>query len=274
MYAVFRPLKVALSAILFLCGCNDERIDGPPDSYFVVKHIADGDKYVIRQKTLEIEAVCENSTFTTKNDHKIHATNCLTTMPVGEEIKVTKHLVDWLYADWKEGDINWQMQLRVQQQILKQGRLPSPIQPSVWAISIAIFLGTGVAVLFMFFIFSRKKQNQATLRDQRIERRIPAKGGLEISSLDEPLIREKALAENASHHGVRVVAKKPWRPNDHVLVRSPRWGQASRARIAYCKALPGDVFAIGLQFSSLVDNWLTCKSDMSNDQLPVHLYRK
>jgi hypothetical protein len=163
MYAVFRPLKVALSAILFLCGCNDERIDGPPDSYFVVKHIADGDKYVIRQKTLEIEAVCENSTFTTKNDHKIHATNCLTAMPVGEEIKVTKHLGDWLYADWKEGDINWQMQLRVQQQILKRGRLPSR---STFGLGdkYCNISGYGSRRAVYVLHFSRKKQNQATLR--------------------------------------------------------------------------------------------------------------
>jgi hypothetical protein len=125
----------------------------------------------------------------------------------------------------------------------------------VWAITIGIFLGTVVAVLFMFFFFSHRFRE--ALREQRIERRIPAEGGLELSSLDEPLTYEEALTENASRHGARVVAKKPWRPNDHVLVRLPRWERPSRARIAYCKALPGDAFAIGLQFPSVVDDWVS-----------------
>ena len=273
MYAVCRSFGIGLVTIPLLWGCNDARIDRHPDSYVVVKYIADGDKYVIRHGNSEIEAACKTSSFITKNDRRFHATKCLTSMPVGKELKVTKHGGDWLYAEWNDGNIDWQMHLRVVKEELKQGTPASPIHASVWPITIATFLGTVVAVLLMVFIFSRRKQIGAALREQRIERRIPAQVGLELSRLDEPLIYEKALTENASHHGARVVAKKPWQPNDHVLVRLPGWDSPSRARIAYCNALPRNAFVIGLQFPLMVD-WLTASSDMSNDELSSNPYRK
>jgi PilZ domain len=139
----------------------------------------------------------------------------------------------------------------------------------VWVITIATFLGT-VAVLLMFVIFSQRKQIREALRERRIERRIPAKGDLELSSLDEPPICDQALIENASRHGARVVAKKPWRPNDQLLVTLPECNSPSRARIAYCSSLPGDAFAIGLQFPSVVGD--SVKS--SNIDPFSHPYRK
>lgn len=144
----------------------------------------------------------------------------------------------------------------------------------VWAITIGTFLATVVAALLIFFIFSRRKQIREALREQRIEKRIPAEVGLELSSPDEPLIYEKALTENASCHGARVITKKNWRPDDHVLVRLARWDGPSRARIAYCKALPGNECAMGLQFSSLVDDWVISRSDISNDERSGHPFRK
>lgn len=135
----------------------------------------------------------------------------------------------------------------------------------VWVIAIATatFIATLVAVRLMLFIFSQIRE---AVREQRIERRIPAQGDLELSSLDEPLIYDKALIENASRHGARVVAKKHWRPNDHLLVTLPQCSRSSRARIAYCNPLPGDAFAIGLQFPSTLD--------VSNVERLSHPYRK
>ena len=143
-----------------------------------------------------------------------------------------------------------------------------------WATTIATFLGTIVAALFMFIIFSRREQILEALREQRIERRIPAEVALELSSLGEPLFYENALTENASRRGARVVAKRSWLRNDHVLVRLPRADERLRARIAYCNALPGDAFAIGLQFSSVVEDWVIPRSDMSDDDLSGRAYRK
>ena len=80
--------------------------------------------------------------------------------------------------------------------------------------------------------------------------------GVELDGLDEPLTHEMALTENVSDHGARVVTKKGWRPKDRVLVRLTQGVERSRAKIAYCDALPGDVFAIGLRFSSGVNWWI------------------
>jgi hypothetical protein len=143
-----------------------------------------------------------------------------------------------------------------------------------WAITIATFLGTVVAALLMLFVFYHRERILRTLREQRTEKRIPAEVSLELSSLDEPFSCETTPAENVSRHGARVVTKKAWRPDDHVLVKLPRDGERSRARIAYRQDLPGDSFAIGLQFSLAVHDWVETESSMSKDDFSSHLYRK
>jgi PilZ domain len=136
----------------------------------------------------------------------------------------------------------------------------------IWVITIVAFLGTLVASVSMFIIISRREQIREALRERRRERRTPAKVGLELFSLDKPLTHEMALTENVSRQGARVVTKKRWRTSAPVLVRLPGEDKHSRARIAYCDALPGDAFAIGLKFSSTVD--------MSNSERSVNVYRK
>jgi hypothetical protein len=121
----------------------------------------------------------------------------------------------------------------------------------VWTIAIAIFLGTVLAVPLIFFISSQIRQ---ALRERRIERRTSAKVSVALYGPDEPLPLEMALTENVSPHGARVVTKKRWRPNDRVFVRFPREDERSRAQIAYCDALPGEVFAVGLQISPTFAN--------------------
>ncbi|HEY6904540.1 MAG TPA: PilZ domain-containing protein [Candidatus Acidoferrales bacterium] len=139
--------------------------------------------------------------------------------------------------------------------------------------TIATFLATLAAALLVFLIFSQKQLILEILREKRIEKRTPAEVAVELSSVDEPLSHEKARVENTSRHGARIVTGKPWLTNSHVLVRLPRKDKPSRARIAYCSALAGDVFAIGLQFSAAVDDWAISKGDLSNGGLS-HLYRK
>src|SRR5437016_14052272 len=122
----------------------------------------------------------------------------------------------------------------------------------IWLITIMIFLGAAIAVMLVFWFFSRRERILAELRkpeEQRMEARIPTKVGLELSGPDEPLIYEIAFTENVSHHGARVVTKRRWSPNDSVLVKLPQESLPSRARITYCQSLKGDEFATGLQFS-------------------------
>ena len=144
----------------------------------------------------------------------------------------------------------------------------------VWATTIATFLGTVITALLLYFVFSRRERILKMLKEQRAEERIAAEVSLGLASLDEPLSYEKVLTENASRHGARVVAKKPWRPNDRVLVRSPLGEERARARIAYCSALPGGAFVVGLQFSLGIDEWVPSRSEVSDHPFPGHPYRK
>jgi hypothetical protein len=129
----------------------------------------------------------------------------------------------------------------------------------MWLITIAIFLGAVVAVMFAFWFFSQREQFLAALGkpgQQRMEARIPKRVGLELSGPDAPLIYETTFTENVSCHGARVVTKRRWSPNDSVLVKLPQESLPSRVRITYCQPLKGDEFATGLQFSLAVYNWI------------------
>jgi len=121
----------------------------------------------------------------------------------------------------------------------------------IWLVIIVIFLGTVVAVMFVFWFLSERERILAALRkpEERMEARIPTRVGLELSGPDEPLIYETTFTENVSRHGARVVTKRRWSPNDSVLVKLPQESLPSRARITYCQPLKGDEFAMGLQFS-------------------------
>ena len=129
----------------------------------------------------------------------------------------------------------------------------------IWLITIVIFLGVLLAVMFVFWFFSQREQILAALKkpeEHRMEARIPTKVGLELSGPDEPLIYETTCTENVSRHGARVLAKRHWSPNDSVLVKLPQECLPSRARITYCQPLKGDQFAMGLQFSLVVYDWI------------------
>ena len=128
----------------------------------------------------------------------------------------------------------------------------------IWLITIVTFLGAVVAAMLVF-LFVFREQILAALRkleQRRMEARIPTRVGLELSGPDEPLIYEINFTENVSRHGARVVTKRRWSPNDSVLVKLPQECLPSRARITYCEPLQGDEFAMGLQFSLVVYDWI------------------
>jgi hypothetical protein len=143
----------------------------------------------------------------------------------------------------------------------------------VWAITIAVFLGIAVVALLVFLIYSQREQIRKALKEKRAEKRIPTEIEVELSSPDEPTLYEESLSENASRHGARILSRKHWQRHDHVLVRLPQKAKPSRARVVYCNASPGDAFAVGLHFSSAVDDWLISDNDISNDERS-QLYRK
>jgi PilZ domain len=129
----------------------------------------------------------------------------------------------------------------------------------IWLITILMFLGAAVSVMLVFWFFSQREQILAELKkpeEQRLEARIPTRVGLELRGPDEPLVYEITFTENVSRHGARVLSKRRWSPNDSVLVKLPQECLSSRARITYCQPLKGDEFAMGLQFSLVVYDWI------------------
>ena len=129
----------------------------------------------------------------------------------------------------------------------------------LWLITVAAFLGTVLAGVFAFFLFSQRDRIREALRtplQKRVESRTLARVEVELLTTDAPFTNEITLTENVSRYGARVVTKTQWRLSDDVDVKLRREGLCNRARIAYCKPLKGEAFAIGLQFSLPVANWM------------------
>jgi len=122
-----------------------------------------------------------------------------------------------------------------------------------WAISAATFVGMILLALALAFIWSRRTDIRAALKEHRRESRIAANIPLELSNAEEPSVHETASTQNVSRHGARVLTKTRWRQNDRVLVHLPQAVERFPARIAYCAPLSEHSFAIGLKFSSALN---------------------
>ena len=59
---------------------------------------------------------------------------------------------------------------------------------------------------------------------------------------------EKAITENVSSRGVRVISTNEWTIDDTILVALPAGHFTSAARVAYCDALGQGRFRTGLEF--------------------------
>ena len=59
---------------------------------------------------------------------------------------------------------------------------------------------------------------------------------------------EKAITENVSSRGVRVISTSEWQLDDTILVAIPGFHFTSAARVAYCDPLGDGRFCTGLEF--------------------------
>ena len=59
---------------------------------------------------------------------------------------------------------------------------------------------------------------------------------------------EKAITENVSTRGVRIISTSDWFIDDTILVSLPAGHYTSAARVAYCDALGQGKFVMGLEF--------------------------
>lgn len=89
----------------------------------------------------------------------------------------------------------------------------------------------------------------------RFEKRNARAVTIEICVLRDPTIKERALTENVSRHGARVLAERDWRPGQQVLVISPKEGVRSQAQVVYCQRVAERRFAVGLELFAPVMFW-------------------
>jgi PilZ domain-containing protein len=89
----------------------------------------------------------------------------------------------------------------------------------------------------------------------RSERRIAKAVSVEVCAQDEPKLNEMVWTENVSAHGARILTEEKLRPGQRVLVRAPKEGVRSQARIVYCQRVSERRFAVGLELSGRMELW-------------------
>jgi hypothetical protein len=91
---------------------------------------------------------------------------------------------------------------------------------------------------------------------RRAETRIPVRMFVRLSNPETGTF-EIATTIDVSSHGVRVVTKNVWQPNQDVFVRSIRGNLHSRARVAHCEQYGNDCYSLGLELYSASGDWPT-----------------
>ncbi len=95
---------------------------------------------------------------------------------------------------------------------------------------------------------------------ERLEKRIPMAVALQISGHTQLPGVETTFTENVSSRGARVVSVRRWRRDDRLEVTSLPGDFRTVARVAYCQPLPGQGFAIGLEFLQPTGHWVLSPS--------------
>ena len=83
---------------------------------------------------------------------------------------------------------------------------------------------------------------------ERVENRVDMKLTAMLIGTHGKLGVEKAITENVSTRGVRVISTSDWFIDDTILVSLPAGHFTSAARVAYCDALGQGRFVVGLEF--------------------------
>lgn len=89
----------------------------------------------------------------------------------------------------------------------------------------------------------------------RVAERKEVRDAVWLTSLHSPGILERAMTENISVGGVRLVTKRWWEPCEAALVSLPP-GFCAHARIVYCYRLPSEEFALGIQLVDTARDWV------------------
>jgi len=90
----------------------------------------------------------------------------------------------------------------------------------------------------------------------RADRRIPMEIPVVLDGHRQVPGTESTFTENVSARGARVVSVRRWEKNERLTLASRTGEFRSSARVAYCQALQGDGFVIGVEFLEPKGRWV------------------
>jgi len=67
---------------------------------------------------------------------------------------------------------------------------------------------------------------------------------------------ETTFTENVSSHGARIWSAQRWKINDQLIISTLPGSFHSTARVAYCQAVRGTGYAVGLEFVEPKGSWV------------------
>jgi hypothetical protein len=89
----------------------------------------------------------------------------------------------------------------------------------------------------------------------RYEKRTERAVTVEVLRLHESQLNSRAVTQNVSPRGARIVTDCNCTPGRHVLVTALEEGVKSLARVVYCQRVESTKFAVGLQLVVRVEEW-------------------
>lgn len=90
----------------------------------------------------------------------------------------------------------------------------------------------------------------------RAERRIPMEIPVILDGHRKTPGTESTFTENVSARGARVVSTRRWEQGERLNFASRTGEFRSSARVAYCHALQGEGFAVGVEFLEAQGRWV------------------
>jgi len=90
----------------------------------------------------------------------------------------------------------------------------------------------------------------------RAERRIPMEVPVILDGHRKMPGSESTFTENVSARGARVVSTRRWEQGERLNFASRTGEFRSSARVAYCHALHGEGFAVGVEFLEATGRWV------------------
>jgi hypothetical protein len=90
----------------------------------------------------------------------------------------------------------------------------------------------------------------------RTERRIPMEVPVILDGHRKMPGTESTFTENVSARGARVVSTRRWEQGERLNFASRTGEFRSSARVAYCHALQGEGFAVGVEFLEATGRWV------------------